>query len=241
MLSRSRLSFGTGEAQSLLCVACVVIDRLCCRAALWVGSGSAEALSWLSESEHGLLSSAAAAAACPILIPLAQGTSSFGGHFLPSAFFSRQEPLVATGHLNLCSHGSAGRGCQPGGTSSAQHWVLPAQPWCSAPAGNCLFFGCRYKSKDFYCQTEWEELVKKGLLTLFTAFSRDQVSAQRRRVGTRTFQAESCPAFGERGMGRGCAHGSAHNSAELGVGDTQHRAWPSSQCHLCHRSPLGQQ
>ncbi|KAL2297930.1 hypothetical protein Nmel_016885 [Mimus melanotis] len=40
--------------------------------------------------------------------------------------------------------------------------------------GNCLFFGCRHKSKDFYCQTEWEELVTKGLLTLFTAFSRDQ-------------------------------------------------------------------
>ncbi|NWU31399.1 NDOR1 oxidoreductase, partial [Dyaphorophyia castanea] len=40
--------------------------------------------------------------------------------------------------------------------------------------GNCLFFGCRYKSRDFYCQTEWEELVTKGLLTLFTAFSRDQ-------------------------------------------------------------------
>ncbi|NXR62762.1 NDOR1 oxidoreductase, partial [Rhadina sibilatrix] len=40
--------------------------------------------------------------------------------------------------------------------------------------GNFLFFGCRYKSKDFYCQAEWEELVAKGLLTLFTAFSRDQ-------------------------------------------------------------------
>ncbi|XP_056360989.1 NADPH-dependent diflavin oxidoreductase 1 [Oenanthe melanoleuca] len=40
--------------------------------------------------------------------------------------------------------------------------------------GNCLFFGCRHKSKDFYCQAEWEELVTKGLLTLFTAFSRDQ-------------------------------------------------------------------
>ncbi|KFZ58594.1 NADPH-dependent diflavin oxidoreductase 1, partial [Antrostomus carolinensis] len=34
--------------------------------------------------------------------------------------------------------------------------------------GNCLFFGCRQKSKDFYCQAEWEELVTK------TAFSRDQ-------------------------------------------------------------------
>ncbi|NWZ90552.1 NDOR1 oxidoreductase, partial [Nesospiza acunhae] len=40
--------------------------------------------------------------------------------------------------------------------------------------GNCLFFGCRHQSKDFYCQTEWEELVTKGFLTLFTAFSRDQ-------------------------------------------------------------------
>ncbi|XP_077045147.1 NADPH-dependent diflavin oxidoreductase 1 isoform X3 [Agelaius phoeniceus] len=40
--------------------------------------------------------------------------------------------------------------------------------------GNCLFFGCRHQSKDFYCQREWEELVTKGFLTLFTAFSRDQ-------------------------------------------------------------------
>ncbi|KFP33975.1 NADPH-dependent diflavin oxidoreductase 1 [Colius striatus] len=40
--------------------------------------------------------------------------------------------------------------------------------------GNYLFFGCRHKSKDFYCQAEWEELVAKGVLTLFTAFSRDQ-------------------------------------------------------------------
>ncbi|XP_039417790.1 NADPH-dependent diflavin oxidoreductase 1 isoform X1 [Corvus cornix cornix] len=40
--------------------------------------------------------------------------------------------------------------------------------------GNFLFFGCRYKCKDFYCQMEWEELVTKGFLTLFTAFSRDQ-------------------------------------------------------------------
>ncbi|XP_041908363.1 NADPH-dependent diflavin oxidoreductase 1 isoform X7 [Corvus kubaryi] len=45
-----------------------------------------------------------------------------------------------------------------------------AQGW----RGNFLFFGCRYKSKDFYCQMEWEELVTKGFLTLFTAFSRDQ-------------------------------------------------------------------
>lgn len=169
----------------------MVIHRLCCRAAPWVGSGSLEALSWLSESEHGLVGSAAAAA-CPVLIPLAQGTGSPGGHCLPSSFFSRQGPLVATGQLFSCSpqaHGSAGQGCQASSTSSAQHWVLPAQPWCSAPTGNCLFFGCRHQSKDFYCQTEWEELVTKGFLTLFTAFSRDQVSAQKRRVSTKASQA----------------------------------------------------
>ncbi|XP_077161099.1 NADPH-dependent diflavin oxidoreductase 1 isoform X2 [Paroedura picta] len=40
--------------------------------------------------------------------------------------------------------------------------------------GNYLFFGCRQRSKDFFCQAEWEELVKRGLLMLFTAFSRDQ-------------------------------------------------------------------
>ncbi|XP_044295984.1 NADPH-dependent diflavin oxidoreductase 1 isoform X2 [Varanus komodoensis] len=39
---------------------------------------------------------------------------------------------------------------------------------------NYLFFGCRQKSKDFYCQAEWEALVQRGFLTLFVAFSRDQ-------------------------------------------------------------------
>ncbi|XP_061459687.1 NADPH-dependent diflavin oxidoreductase 1 isoform X2 [Rhineura floridana] len=40
--------------------------------------------------------------------------------------------------------------------------------------GNCLFFGCRQKAKDFYCQSEWEELLERGFLALFVAFSRDQ-------------------------------------------------------------------
>lgn len=39
---------------------------------------------------------------------------------------------------------------------------------------NVLFFGCRSESKDFYCRSEWEEMVKAGQLILFTAFSRDQ-------------------------------------------------------------------
>lgn len=42
--------------------------------------------------------------------------------------------------------------------------------------GNFLFFGCRKRDQDFYWQTEWQELEKKGCLTLVTAFSREQVS-----------------------------------------------------------------
>lgn len=45
----------------------------------------------------------------------------------------------------------------------------------SCTAANVLFFGCRSKSKDFYFRTEWEEMMEAGFLTLFTAFSRDQV------------------------------------------------------------------
>ncbi|XP_071036381.1 NADPH-dependent diflavin oxidoreductase 1 [Parasteatoda tepidariorum] len=39
---------------------------------------------------------------------------------------------------------------------------------------NHLFFGCRYKEKDFLCSESWKELEEKDMLTLFTAFSRDQ-------------------------------------------------------------------
>ncbi|XP_008322669.1 NADPH-dependent diflavin oxidoreductase 1 [Cynoglossus semilaevis] len=37
-----------------------------------------------------------------------------------------------------------------------------------------LFFGCRFESKDFYFRSEWEEMMERGQLKLFTAFSRDQ-------------------------------------------------------------------
>lgn len=39
---------------------------------------------------------------------------------------------------------------------------------------NYLFFGCRYKSKDFLFSSDWDEFVEKDFLKLFTAFSRDQ-------------------------------------------------------------------
>ena len=38
---------------------------------------------------------------------------------------------------------------------------------------NYLFFGCRYKSKDFYFEHEWETYESVNSLKLFTAFSRD--------------------------------------------------------------------
>ncbi|OWF37436.1 NADPH-dependent diflavin oxidoreductase 1-like [Mizuhopecten yessoensis] len=41
-------------------------------------------------------------------------------------------------------------------------------------AGNILYFGCRNQEKDFFCADEWTSLVERGLLTLYTAFSRDQ-------------------------------------------------------------------
>uniref|UniRef100_A0ABI8AKM7 NADPH-dependent diflavin oxidoreductase 1 n=1 Tax=Felis catus TaxID=9685 RepID=A0ABI8AKM7_FELCA len=40
--------------------------------------------------------------------------------------------------------------------------------------GNFLFFGCRWRDRDFYWESEWLELERKGCLTLFTAFSREQ-------------------------------------------------------------------
>jgi len=42
-------------------------------------------------------------------------------------------------------------------------------------AGNYLFFGCRNKDKDFYFCDEWRILETKSLLSVFAAFSRDQV------------------------------------------------------------------
>ncbi|XP_026754063.1 NADPH-dependent diflavin oxidoreductase 1 [Galleria mellonella] len=37
-----------------------------------------------------------------------------------------------------------------------------------------LFFGCRYKDKDYHCRNELEMLVANGKLSLYCAFSRDQ-------------------------------------------------------------------
>ncbi|GFO45694.1 NADPH-dependent diflavin oxidoreductase 1, partial [Plakobranchus ocellatus] len=40
--------------------------------------------------------------------------------------------------------------------------------------GLVLFFGCRNESKDFFCNEEWQSPTERGLLKVFTAFSRDQ-------------------------------------------------------------------
>ena len=44
----------------------------------------------------------------------------------------------------------------------------------SHDAANMLFFGCRSKCADFFFGGEWSAMVEAGLLTLHTAFSRDQ-------------------------------------------------------------------
>lgn len=39
-----------------------------------------------------------------------------------------------------------------------------------------MFFGCRSERADYFFNSEWQPLVERGQLHLFTAFSRDQVS-----------------------------------------------------------------
>ena len=52
---------------------------------------------------------------------------------------------------------------------------------CGKPVGPTLLcFGCRNKSKDYIYQEELEAWEEVGMLTLFTAFSRDQ--AEKRYV-----------------------------------------------------------
>lgn len=46
----------------------------------------------------------------------------------------------------------------------------------SNPKNLILFYGCRYKSKDFLCRDEFEELHDEKKLNLICAFSRDQDS-----------------------------------------------------------------
>jgi NADPH-ferrihemoprotein reductase len=42
-----------------------------------------------------------------------------------------------------------------------------------------LYFGCRKKSKDFYYEDEWRDLLEKGVIqSLYTAFSRDQTAKE---------------------------------------------------------------
>lgn len=43
-----------------------------------------------------------------------------------------------------------------------------------APPPTILFFGNRNRTKDFFFADEWPPLIRRGILTLHTAFSRDQ-------------------------------------------------------------------
>ena len=52
--------------------------------------------------------------------------------------------------------------------------VIRAGQECGA---NVLFFGCRYEKMDYLYEEELKEMEKEGVLQLYTAFSRDTVSA----------------------------------------------------------------
>ncbi|XP_078282214.1 NADPH-dependent diflavin oxidoreductase 1 [Rhinoraja longicauda] len=60
------------------------------------------------------------------------------------------------------------------GTGVAPFRAAVQERVASGRKGNYLFFGCRGKTKDFFCRAEWDDLEQLGYLALFTAFSRDQ-------------------------------------------------------------------
>ncbi|VDI53148.1 NADPH-ferrihemoprotein reductase [Mytilus galloprovincialis] len=60
------------------------------------------------------------------------------------------------------------------GTGCAPFRSFIQERTVAGTGGNTLYFGCRNKDNDYYCQDEWTALVDKGLLNLVTAFSRDQ-------------------------------------------------------------------
>uniref|UniRef100_A0A8D2DJR8 NADPH-dependent diflavin oxidoreductase 1 n=1 Tax=Sciurus vulgaris TaxID=55149 RepID=A0A8D2DJR8_SCIVU len=60
------------------------------------------------------------------------------------------------------------------GTGVAPFRAAVQERVAQGQTGNFLFFGCRWRDQDFYWAAEWQELEKRGCLTLVTAFSREQ-------------------------------------------------------------------
>uniref|UniRef100_A0A8C6ERN1 NADPH-dependent diflavin oxidoreductase 1 n=1 Tax=Marmota marmota marmota TaxID=9994 RepID=A0A8C6ERN1_MARMA len=60
------------------------------------------------------------------------------------------------------------------GTGVAPFRAAVQERVAQGQTGNFLFFGCRWRDQDFYWGDEWQELEKRGCLTLVTAFSREQ-------------------------------------------------------------------
>jgi sulfite reductase alpha subunit-like flavoprotein len=48
-------------------------------------------------------------------------------------------------------------------------------PYPSPDEADVLFFGCRNQEADYFFQDEWNVLAAQTGLTVFPAFSRDQV------------------------------------------------------------------
>ncbi|CAI8025626.1 NADPH-dependent diflavin oxidoreductase 1 [Geodia barretti] len=69
------------------------------------------------------------------------------------------------------------------GTGCAPFRALLEERNSQGESANMLFFGCRSATADHFFATEWSEMVATGMLTLYTAFSRDQSFKVTLRLG----------------------------------------------------------
>ncbi|KAM5298752.1 NADPH-dependent diflavin oxidoreductase 1 isoform 2-T2 [Ctenodactylus gundi] len=79
------------------------------------------------------------------------------------------------------------------GTGVAPFRAAVQERVAQSQTGNFLFFGCRWRDQDFYWEAEWQELERRGYLTLVTAFSREQgqkvyVQHRLRELGLRVWE-----------------------------------------------------
>ena len=95
----------------------------------------------------------------------------------------------STETLPLSSCASAAGACSPAANSSAPSQMTPARP-ASASAEQCLlFFGCRRRDQDYLYGNLLERWQQQHVITLFTAFSREQASLACSLLVTASLQA----------------------------------------------------
>ncbi|CBJ28353.1 conserved unknown protein [Ectocarpus siliculosus] len=75
-------------------------------------------------------------------------------------------------------------GAGVGSSGDGSLWPSPGRPGTGATGAppDTLFFGCRFREKDFFYEQDWEVLSASGNLSLFTAFSRSNPDGTGSRV-----------------------------------------------------------